>query len=74
MNKGEKRVLKFALAHGEDLSKVGDLKSYLNSKIKDSHAQKGKAMAGQTTDKQRNDFNINKKGNDYRQLEDYTSD
>ena len=63
-------MLKFALAQGEDLSKVGDLKSYLNQKMKEQNANKGtKVMAGQQAGKK-----FARKGNDYRQLEDYTSD
>lgn len=70
LNKGEKRVLKFALAQGQDLSQVGDLKSFLNQKLKEQNANKGtKVGAGQQAGKK-----FARKGNDYRQLEDYTSD
>ena len=34
LNKGEKRALKFALKKGVDVNQVDDLKSFLNSEMK----------------------------------------
>ena len=72
LNKGEKRALKFAVQQGEDLSQVGDLKSYLANKMKDNKAHNSRVMASVKAEK-KPQFN-SKKFNDYKQLEDYTSD
>lgn len=72
LNKGEKRMLKFSQAQGEDLSEVGDLKSHLNNKMEKEKYDKGTKMkAGVKVEKKYNSRQVAKKGNDYRQLEEF---
>ena len=73
LNKGEKRQLKFEMRAGVNLNEVGDLKSYLGSRMnkgKQTHNAPIAAKSGPGA----NQKPVAPKTNTYKGLEGYVSD